>query len=61
MMGELFWILATAEKENELLVEDYHRKIVISEVEYDEFLNLHFQIYCPDVNYRVTVGPKLFP
>jgi len=61
MMGELFWILATAEKENELrAVEDYHRKIVISEAEYDEFVNLYFQIYCLDVNYRVTVGPKLF-
>jgi len=23
-------------------------------------VNLYFQIYCPDVNYRVTVGPKLF-
>jgi len=23
-------------------------------------LNLYFQVYCPDVNYRVTVGPKLF-
>jgi len=61
MMGELFWILATAEKENELrVVENYHRNIVISEVEYDEFVNLYFQIYCPDVNYRVIVGPKLF-
>jgi len=61
MMGELFWILATAEKENELrAVENYHRNIVISEVEYDEFVNLYFQIYCPDVNYRVIVGPKLF-
>jgi len=61
MMGELFWILATAEKENELrAVEDYHRNILISEIEYDEFINLYFQIYCPDVNYRVIVGPKLF-
>jgi len=61
IMGELFWILATAEKENELrAVEDYHRNMVISELEYDEFVNLYLQIYCPDVNYRVTVGPKLF-
>merc|ERR1719447_2708110 len=61
MMGELFWILATAEKENELrAIEDYHRNMVISEQEYDEFVNLYFQIYCPDVNYRVKVGPKLF-
>jgi len=61
MMGELFWILATAEEENELrAVEVYHPNIVISEREYDEFVNLYFQIYCPDVNYRVTVGPKLF-
>jgi len=61
MMGELFWVLATAETEKELrVVEDYHRNIVISELEYDEFLNLYFQIYYPDVNYRVTVGPKLF-
>jgi len=61
MMGELFWILATAEKENELrAVEDYHRNIVISELEYDEFVNVYFQIYCPDVDYRVAVGPKLF-
>jgi len=61
MMGELFWILATAEEENEFrAVEDYHRNIVISKLEYDEFVNLYFQIYCPDANYRVTVGPKLF-
>merc|ERR1719445_2712822 len=61
MMGELFWILATAEKENELrVVEDYHRNMVISEQEYDEFVDLYFQIYCPDVNYRVIAGPKLF-
>jgi len=61
MMGELFWILGTAEEENELrVVEDYHRNIVISEQAYDEFVNLYFQIYCPDVNYRVIVGPKLF-
>jgi len=61
MMGELFWILATAENENELrAVEDYHRNIFISELEYDEFVNLYFQIYCPDVNYRVQVGPKLY-
>jgi len=61
MMGELFWILATAEKVNELrVVEEYHRNIVISEQEYDEFVNLYLQIYCPDVKYRVTVGPKLF-
>jgi len=61
MMGELFWILATAVKEKELrVVEDYHRNLAISELEYDEFVNLYFQIYCPDVNYRVTVGPKLF-
>jgi len=61
MRGELFSILATAEKENELrAVEDYHRNNVISELEYDEFVNLYLQIYCPDVNYRVTVGPKLF-
>jgi len=60
MMGELFWILATADKENELrAVEDYHRNIVITEREYDEFVNLYFQIYCPDVNYRVLAGPKL--
>jgi len=60
MMGELFWILANAEKENKLrAVEDYHRNIVISEL-YDEFVNLYLQIYCPDVNYRVTVGRKLF-
>jgi len=33
MMSELFWILAAAEKENELReVEDYHRNIVISEL-----------------------------
>jgi len=61
MMGELFWILATAEKENELrAVEDHHRNIVISDLEYDEFVNLYLQIYCPDVNYRVTVCPKPF-
>jgi len=60
MMGELFWILATAEKENELRAVEYHRNVVISELEYDEFVNLYFQIYCPDVNDRVTVGPKLF-
>merc|ERR1712186_6530 len=61
MMGELFWILATAEQGNELrAVEDYHRNIVINELEYDEFVNLYLQIYCPDVNYRVLVGPKLF-
>jgi len=61
MMGELFWILATAEKESELrAVEAYHRNIVISELEYDKFVNLYFQTYRPDVNYRVTVGPKLF-
>jgi len=61
MMGELFWILANAENEDELrAVEDYHRNIVITEREYDEFVNLYFQIYCPDVNYRVLVGPKLF-
>jgi len=61
MMGELFWLLATAETENELrAVEDYHRNLIISELEYDEFVNLYFQIYCPDVNYRVIVGPKLF-
>jgi len=59
MMCELFWIFATAEKENELRVaDDYHRNI--SELEYDEFVNLYFQTYCPDVNYRVTVDPKLF-
>jgi len=34
--------------------------MVISELEYDEFVNLYFQIYCPDVNYRVLVCPKLF-
>merc|ERR1719499_685092 len=34
--------------------------MIISELEYDEFVNLYFQIYCPDVNYRVTAGPKLF-
>jgi len=61
MMGELFWILATAEKENELrVVEDYHRNMIINDLEYDEFVNLYFQIYCPDVNYRVIAGPKLY-
>jgi len=60
MMVELFWILATAEEEKELrAVEKYHRNVVLSEPEYDEFVNLYFQIYCPDINYRVLVGPKL--
>jgi len=61
MMGELFWILAAAEEEIEFrAVEDYHRNIVISVQEYDEFVNVYYQIYRPDDNYRVTVGPKLF-
>jgi len=25
-----------------------------------KFVNLYFQIYCPDVNYRVMAGPRLF-
>merc|ERR1719397_765295 len=36
------------------------KEIMVGQPEYDEFINLYFQIYCPDVNYHVMVGPKLF-
>jgi len=38
-------------------LQNTHLMMNISVQEYDEFVDLFFEIYCPDVNYRTRAGP----
>jgi len=38
-------------------IQDIHRMMNITEEDYDEFVELFFDIYCPDICYRTRAGP----
>jgi len=38
-------------------MRDIHRMMNITEQDYDEFVDLFFDIYCPDICYRTRAGP----
>jgi len=38
-------------------IQDFHRMMNITEEDYDEFVELFFDIYCPDICYRTRAGP----
>jgi len=38
-------------------IRDIHRMMNITEEDYDEFVELFFDIYCPDICYRTRAGP----
>jgi len=38
-------------------IQDIHRMMNITEEDFDEFVELFFDIYCPDICYRTRAGP----
>jgi len=59
IMDEIYWCLEKRkpEKEVEQRLQDIHRMMHITEEDYDEFVELFFEIYCPDIYYRTRAGP----
>jgi len=58
MMDEIYWCLEERKSNKELeCLQDIHRMMHITEEEYDEFVDLFFEIYCPDICYRHRAGP----
>jgi len=59
IMDEIYWCLEKRkpDKELEQRIQDIHRMMHITEEDYDEFVELFFEIYCPDICYRTRAGP----
>jgi len=58
MMDEIYLCLEKRKPDWELeRIQDIHRMMNITEEDYDEFVELFFDIYCPDIYYRTRAGP----
>jgi len=58
MMDEIYLCLEARKSDKELeCLQDIHRMMHITEEDYDEFVDLFFEIYCPDISYRTKAGP----
>jgi len=59
MMDEIFRLLGKRISDEELdRIRNIHRMMNINVQDYDEFIDLFFKIWCPDIYYRTRAGPK---
>jgi len=58
VINEIYWCLEKRKPDWEMeSIQDIHRMMNITEEDYDEFVELFFDIYCPDICYRMKAGP----
>jgi len=58
MVDEIFRLLEVRISDEELeSIWDIHRMLNITVQDYDEFIDLFFEIWCPDIYYRTKAGP----
>jgi len=58
MINEIYWCLEKRKPHQATeRIQDIHRVLNITEETYDEFVELFFNIYCPDICYRTQAGP----
>jgi len=58
MMDETFRLLEVRISDEEVeSIWNIHRMMNITVQDYDEFIDLFFEIWCPDIHYRTKAGP----